>query len=302
MMRDVPVLITYDVHVHALYQAAEVERYLDRVLAEHDRLGLKASFLVPAEAARLMKPAVRALLREGHQVGCHGLTHRDEYYDAMPARAQEETLRRATGEIEDVVQQRVVFFRAPVFKISGTTIRILEELGYEADLSMNSQRLGVLSSDVTNVTWLLAPRRPYHPDTVRAWRRGGSKVWEIPLSCLGFPFMVNTQQVFGAAFMAAFFRILYLEARARGGPIVYMLHPEDLCADRAKPARPRFRFRDLIPSRTHGFAFKYALYETDPVTISRDCHALFRVMRGAAGVRFATVPEYVAELNRGVPA
>ena len=301
-MNDVPVLVTYDVHVHAMHHAADVERYLERVLAEHDRIGLKASFLVPAEAARLMPSAVRALLREGHQVGCHGLTHREEYYDTMPVRAQEETLRRATREIEDVIQQRVTFFRAPVFKISGTTIRVLEELGYEADLSMNSQRLGILSSDVTNVTWLAAPRRPYHPSRGRAWRRGASKLWEIPLPCLGFPFMVNTQQVFGAAFMRAFFRVLHVEARISGGPIVYMLHPEDLCPARPKPARPRFRLRDLIPSRVHGFAFKYVLYETDPVTISRDCHALFRTMREAPGVRFVTVPEYVAELNRRVGA
>ncbi len=52
-----------------------------------------------------------------------------------------------------ICSSRVTFFRFPVFKISGATLRILEELEYEADLSMNSQRWG-FSSDVWKVSWM----------------------------------------------------------------------------------------------------------------------------------------------------
>lgn len=291
--------MTYDIHIHAAHPAPEVDRYLQHTLAVHDRNGVKASFLFPAEAARLMKNTVRALLKEGHEVGCHGLTHRDETYTSMPPSVQGDKLRQATCEIEDVVQQRVTFFRAPVFKISGATLRILEELGYEADLSVNSQRLGVFSSDVWNVSWMVAPRRPYHPDFRYPWRKGRSKLWEIPLSCFLLPFMVNTEQVFGLAFMKAFFRGLYLESRYSKKPIVYMVHPEDLYPWRAPLKRVPFRWRDLIPTRVHGFPFKYSLYETNPAKVARDSQSLLEYMRAFPRVKFLTVPEYVTELNRG---
>ena len=298
-MKTVPVLLTYDIHTHAAHSASDVDRYLQHTLELHARMGVKGSFFFPAEAARAMKETVVSLVREGHAVGCHGLTHRNESYKSMPPTEQREKLTRATREIENLVQQRVTFFRAPVFKISGTTIRILEELGYEADLSMNSQRLGVLSSDVWNMSWMAAPRCPYHPDFRRPWRKGAAKLWEIPLSCLLFPFMVNTGQALGLTFMKRFFEALYVEARRRPKPIVYMSHPEDLYPERKTPERAVFRWRDLLPSRNHGFRVRHVVYQTDPAKVTRLSESLLEHMRGLGALRFLTVPEYVTELQRG---
>jgi hypothetical protein len=210
---------------------------------------------------------------------------------------QKEKLSRATREIEDIIQQRVTFFRAPVFKISGATIRVLEELGYEADLSMNSQRLGLLSSDVWNVTWMVAPRCPYHPDCEYPWRKGQAKLWEIPLSCTLVPYMSNTALVCGLGFMKAFFWSLCIEVRFMRKPVVYMAHPEDLCSWREMPPQQPFRWRDLVPTRTEGLRFRRALLEVDPKKIARTSQALLEHMCGGGGFRFLTVPEYVAELN-----
>lgn len=296
-MRTLPVLLTYDVHTHAAHAAPDVDRYLQYTLELHARMGVKASFFFPAEAARSMKQTVASLVREGHGVGCHGLTHRNEYYKLMPAAAQKEKLTQATRELEDITQQRMTFFRAPAFKISGTTIRVLEELGYEADLSMNSQRLGLLSSDVWNVSWMFAPRGPYHPDLDRPWRRGNSQLWEIPLSCMLVPFMINTGQVFGLGAMRGLFRTLRLEARHGKRPVVYMVHPEDLCAWGPRPQRPVARWRDLLPSRDRGFACRHWVYETDPVRVARLAQGLFKYMLEDPIASFMTVPEYVAGLR-----
>lgn len=297
-MRDVPVLVTYDVHTHAMYSADEVERYLQHALDLHDELAVKASFFFPAEAARQMKGTVRELVQRGHQVGGHGLTHRNEYYNVMPAALQKEKLWQATREIEEIIGQRVTFFRAPAFKISGATLRILEELGFEADLSVNSQRLGWLSSDFWNVGWMIAPRAPYHPDGKYPWRKGRSKLWEIPLSCILLAFMSNTGQVFGLAFMRALFRVLHAEARHWEKSIVCMLHPEDLCAERTAPVRPAFGWRDLVPTKDQGVRFRRAFCGTDPSRVAHLSRSLLDFMRGFASVRFVTVPEYVSELNR----
>jgi hypothetical protein len=296
-VKTIPVLLTYDIHTHAAHSAPEVDRYLQHVLDLHGQMGVKASFFFPAEAARTMKATVRSILQQGHRVGCHGLTHRNETYDSMPPSEQREKLYRATREIEDIIQQRVTFFRAPVFKISGATIRVLEELGYEADLSINSQRLGLASSDVWNVSWMAARRRPYHPDLRYPWRRGGSKVWEIPLSCFLVPFMSNTMLVFGLAFMKAFFRCLTIESKWSGKPLVYMAHPEDLYAERESVASRPLDWRDLIPTRAQGFRFRYRLYERDAKKIAWMCHSFLESMSHEAVARFCTVPGYVTELD-----
>jgi hypothetical protein len=291
-------LLTYDIHIHERHSGSHVDQYLRRVMDLHDDWGIKATFLFPAEAAKLMKETVRLLLRQGHEIGCHGLTHRKEYYDLMPASLVKETLRRATSEIEEVVGQAVRTFRAPVFRISGTAVSVLEELGYEADLSINSQRLGIFSSDPLNVRWMMAPRVPYHPDIVaRPWRRGTSRIWEIPLSCFLVPFVSNTGLIFGSVFMKWFFRTLYLESTVSRKPIVYMMHPEDLSEYQCVQSKIALRWRDLIPTRTGGFGFRHALYETDPHKIVRMSKSLVAVMR-AMPVRFMTVLEYVAVLNR----
>ena len=300
-MRDVPVLVTYDIHV-GTHAAEDVARYLGTVLEEHARLAIPASFHFPASAARAMAPRVRELIAVGHAVGNHGLTHGPgEIYNVLPPDVQEETLREATRQLEDVTQQPVRFFRAPVFRINGATIQALGHLGYDAELSMNSQRLGLLSSDPSNVTWLLSPRRPYHPDMDRPWRRGAARLWELPLSCWLVPFMSNTMLIFKLGFMKALFRGLYAEARLSGGPIVFMTHPEELHADRAAAARHPFRWRELWPS-TYGFGFRHALMENDPGAIARQSRELFAYMRGFPGVKFFTVPEFVGRLNGSRPA
>ncbi len=295
-MKEVPVLVTYDIHLGTL-QDHEVTPCFDTVLDLHRRLGIKASFSFPAEAARVWRSAVRALVGNSHAVGNHSLTHGPgEIYDRLPPSVQEENLRRATEEIEAVTQQPVRFFRAPAFRISGATIHALERLGYEAELSVNSQRLGLLSSDPWNVTWMLAPRGPYHPNTQHPWRRGRARLWEIPLSCALLPFMSNTLLAFGLPFMRVFFRALYLEARISGNPIVFMTHPEELCATRPSTTRRRLQWRDFWPSR-YGFGFRHALMETDPVKIARWSVALLEYMHSFEHVRFFTVPEYVRRLN-----
>lgn len=296
-MTDAHVLITYDIHI-TNYPLETVRRSLLEALAEQSRLGIKATFFFPAEAARLLAGEVRELTAAGHEIGCHGLTHRrGELYDRLPASEQRERLRQATIELEDVVQGRVKAFRAPAFRISGATLRALDDLGYEADLSMNSQRLGLLSSDVWNLTWMVAPRLPYHPDERRPWRPGRLRLWEIPLSCAILPFMSMTLLVSGVRVMRLFFRALLAEARMSAKPIVFMTHPEELLADREGPPPRPFRWRHLLPGE-HGFELRYALVERDPRVIARRSRGLFDHMRAAKGVRFLTVGEYVGCLER----
>jgi hypothetical protein len=54
----------------------------------------------------------------------------------------------------------------------------------------------------------------------------------------------------------------------------------------------------LIPSTTQGFGFRGILFETDARRIAHLSAGLLESMREARSVRFLTVGEYVATLNR----
>ena len=295
-MTDAHVLITYDIHI-TNYPLETIRRALREALAEHDRIRARATFFFPAEAARLLAAEVREPAAAGHEIGCHGLTHRrGELYDRLSPDDQRDRLARATAELEAVVGRDIRSFRAPAFRLSGATLRALDELGYDADLSMNSQRLGLLSSDPWNFSWMVAPRLPYHPDGLRPWRPGRLRIWEIPLSCVLLPFMSTTMLVAGLGPMRLFFRVLLAEARVSAKPVVYMTHPEELVADRPRPDARPFRWRSLLPGE-YGFEFRHALVERDPRTIARRSRELFDHMRSAGPVTFQTVGEYVLRLN-----
>ena len=296
-MSSVPVLLTCDIHTHMTGSDPVREDLIEtrRILRE---LGARCTFFFPARSAEELRDQVEALRQEGHEIGCHGLTHDpSENYSRLAPDVQRTLLRQATERLAAVLGEPPVSFRAPVFKVSGETIRALEGLGYRADVSVTAQRLGLFGSDIYDLKPLFAPRRPYHPDRRDPFRRGGSSLWEIPVSAWLLPFLSNTERLCGLPAMRAFFRALYLESRLTGKPIVFMFHAEDLNAARGIQEHPRLSWRDFLPSRTYGFRFRHALLEQDWRRVQRDLVALFREMASPPGIRFLTVREYVARLD-----
>jgi hypothetical protein len=212
--------------------------------------------------------------------------------------AQRACLARATSDLTALLGVPPASFRAPTFKVSGPTMAVLDELEYRADLSVVSQRLGVFGSDIYSAGPLMAPRRPYHPSRRNPFRRGESRVWEIPLSACVLPFLSNTERLCGLAFMRVFFRRLHAEARVTGKPIVFMFHAEDLNPDRGVQQLGPPSWRDFVPTRANGFRFRHFLLERDWRRVSEDLMALFSHIASASSVRFLTVRDYLPELER----
>ena len=266
----VPVLLTCDIHTHVT--GAELVRQ-DLIAARRllQSLGLRCTFFFPARSAALLPDQVEALQREGHEIGCHGLTHvPSENYGVLPPATQYEFLQQATDQLTTLLGERPVSFRAPVFKLSRGTIAALDALRYDADLSVTAQRLGVFGSDIYDLRPLFAPRQPYHPALDNPFAQGHARIWEIPISAWGLPFLSNTERLCGLSFMRWFFRALSLEARLTGKPIVFMFHAEDLNGARRSEVQPRLSWRDFIPTRTHGLTFRRLLLEHDWQHVQRD--------------------------------
>ena len=157
---------------------------------------INATFFITASLAEEIADELKEIKNRRHQIGCHGLTH-DEYdnYAKLPYNEQIYRIERATMILEDFVGVgKVTAFRAPGVRISATTLKILENLGYTVDSSISSQRFD-LSSNM-NPMLIFAPRMPYHPEASDAYRRGSMKIWEISISAEKFG---NVQFVVGDA-------------------------------------------------------------------------------------------------------
>ncbi|MBI3319289.1 MAG: methyltransferase domain-containing protein, partial [Candidatus Omnitrophica bacterium] len=296
-----PVLLTCDIHTH-MTGSEPVKKDLVETRRILQALGLRCTFFFPAHSAELLRDHVEGLLEEGHEIGCHGLTHDpSENYSRLPLAAQRTSLTEATTRLTRILGAPPISFRAPVFKISGETIRVLDELGYRTDLSVTAQRLGVFGSDIYDVKPLFAPRRPYHPDLQNPFRRGAARTWEVPVSAWLLPFLSNTERLCGLPFMRWFFRALYVEAKRTGKPIVFMFHAEDFNGSRGLEERWRLSWKDFLPTKTFGFQFRHALMERDWQRVQRDLVGLFRFMAGFPDVQFVTAKEYLPILE-GAPS
>jgi hypothetical protein len=237
------------------------------------------------------------MLSEG-QVGCHGLVHddREDYYTDV-LEVQRQNLTRAKHLIEDAIGTPVTAFRAPEFRISKDTLNVLDALGFAADLSICSQRLSLLSSQIGNYHWLFAPRTPYHPSKTNPYSKGDLKLLEIPTSAAILPLMsaLNSVSVMVAEIIT---RVLMFEATIVSKPIVYQCHAEDFVLfDQAKHPM-NITWRSMIPGR-HGIPLRWALEETDGKVIYQKNQEFLLFVIETKAFQFLTVDEYVREHEGG---
>lgn len=170
-----------------------------------------------------MPAVVRAIASGGHEVALHGWEHRP-LADVPPDRlAADITRGRAT--LEDLAQQPVVGFRAPMFSLVPSTravVDVLADAGFTYSSSVLPAR-SMLWGDPT------APRVPFR------WPNG---LHELPCPIATFAGLANPY--LGGAYLRvlphAFVR--YGLARARPDEVLWLYcHPYDL--DPGEPYRRR---------------------------------------------------------------
>lgn len=296
--RQVPVLITWDVDPD-LWAAYDLRhRALSMAMELCEEFDIRSTFFITARCVQEYPDDLQRMKTQGHEVGCHGLTHTDEEeYDRMPEAMQRAYIEEATSELESALGRPVRAFRSPRVKISAITLRILAERGYLVDSTVCSQRLDLVSSNLINKGWLLAPRRPYHPHHTNPFKRGDLPIWEVPVSALVVPFISGSLNVFGLRFMKILFRLLYTESRCTGKPIVYLAHPLEFT--RSGNRRLHFTRKEFSPTyiRTHGFLMRKALYGMNGATWFNATRELFAYICSFPGVTFMTSSEYVNYLE-----
>jgi len=105
-----------------------------RILEILKREDIRASFFVPAVAAKLYPEEQRRVIAEGHEIGLHGWIH--ELNSVLPEAIERDLHFRAADALEAITGQRAVGMRTPSWDFSPATLRIQRELGLIYDSSL----------------------------------------------------------------------------------------------------------------------------------------------------------------------
>ena len=147
----VPNALTVDVedyfHVSALAPSIERSSWASResrvvgntkrLLELFDQFGVKGTFFVLGWVAERHPQLVTEIAGRGHEIACHGLSHR-LVYEQSPEEFREETL-RSKKLLEDISGAAVLGYRAASYSIvreSLWALDILVELGFRYDSSI----------------------------------------------------------------------------------------------------------------------------------------------------------------------
>lgn len=206
-----------------------VDQGMPRLLELYERYGVKATFFFTGYIARLYPQLVKMAFKRGHEVGSHGLTHRSDLaIDVLSEEQQLEHLRVSKAILEDITGAEVISFRAPAARVNKRFPLVLAEAGYKIDSSVSSQRIDMFMSFgvLKKLNWLVAPRKPYYVRNDNIFRRGEGKIYEIPISAFGFPY-IGTFMRLSPALNRFTRQLLYCETLITGRPFNFLTHPNE---------------------------------------------------------------------------
>ncbi len=94
--------------------------------------GIPATYFTTGEVAERYPGAVRALVGDGHELGCHGVTH--TAFDTLDERTARWEIERSSAILRTFAP--VDSFRAPYLRFPEPFVALLEENGFRADSSL----------------------------------------------------------------------------------------------------------------------------------------------------------------------
>lgn len=202
------------------------ERNVARLLELFDERSVKATFFVLGWVAQRSPGLVRDIHAAGHEVACHGMSHR-LIYRQTPEEFRDETT-RSKALLEDLIGGPVLGYRAASFSIVKSSMWALDcliDLGFTYDSSVfpiRHDNYGVPD----------APLAPY-----RITAPSGRSIAEFPMAVAqwaGLRLPVSGGGYFRILPYGFVRRMLARINREAGRPFTFYLHPWEI-----DPAQPR---------------------------------------------------------------
>jgi hypothetical protein len=273
----VPLLVTVDVEIAHDRDVALQRGILERLAIE--RALPPATWFCTATAAEAFSSPLRALARQGHAIGCHGLDHGTwEDYRQLDRQTAGAALSAATDRIERALGVRPVLFRGPRMTTSAATQDILVRLGYLADFSVSAHRFDPFAAAAYQFQWLRVSPTPYRPSAANPFRPGHRPLVVVPLSGHGAPFVSGLLYIVGQEPMRRFGRLLAARAAPAEAPLVYLFHSYEFTGLATADHRP----------------WHHRLYRRDPEERYRLNAAFLRWLVGDLGLEAKSATQYLS--------
>jgi len=210
---------------------SRVETATGAILDLLARYQVKATFFVVGEVARDHPSLVHRLVAEGHEVACHGFSHRP-LWDLTPASLAAE-LAAWAGVVEPITGRPALGFRAPTFSLEERTawaIPVLRRAGYRYDSSIFPVRNYLYG--VNGV-----PAGPYRLSEDDITRPADDGLWEFPMTVWRVgPVPLPVAGGFYLRLLPLPLVLLALRQVSQRRPFVLYLHPWE--TDAGTPRRP----------------------------------------------------------------
>jgi polysaccharide deacetylase family protein (PEP-CTERM system associated) len=213
-----------------------VEANTDRILAQFDRAGVKATMFTLGWVAERYPQIVRRIVDAGHELASHGYGH--ARVDSQTREAFAQDVGRARALLEDLGGVGVLGYRAPTFSIGPRTpwaYDVLAETGHRYSSSIYPVR-----HDLYGV-----PDAPRLPHAV-----AGGTLWELPMTTV--PLAGCRIPCSGGGFFRLLPYRLFRMGLARfnaaeGKPGMFYTHPWEIDPEQPRVAAPlRSRFRHYL--------------------------------------------------------
>jgi len=230
-------LFTNDVETHSLWLnnlrdetgAKVMTESMPLLLDLYAKHNVKSTFFYTGYIARKFPDVVRMVLKDGHEVACHGLSHLPKNgFDVMPYEKQLRHLVEAKKILEDIAGVEVLSFRAPALRVNQHTTTALSEAGFRIDSSIAAQRFDFFFSfgSLKKFKFLTAPRLPYKTSANHLHKKGEGPIIEVPISSIILPYIGSTLRAM-PGIAGVLRRLLVAESRRNKKPIVFYSHPAE---------------------------------------------------------------------------
>ena len=206
------------------------EEAIPKMLKLYQELEVKSTFFITGYFAEKFPKAVKLIYDNGHEIGCHGYSHKHTAgFDILNFEQQKEHLIKAKSILENIISDEVLTFRATALRTNSFTAKALEETGFKIDSSVASQRFDFFFSlgSKEKLAWLKAPRKPYFTSIESLSRSGNSSIFEIPISAFVIPYIGTTVRII-PNLIRVLRSLLCRESNKKGNPINFLIHPIEL--------------------------------------------------------------------------
>lgn len=202
---------------------------LPRLIDLYDQYKIKATFFITGEILEKIPEIVKLVDTKKHEIACHGYSHHvNEAFDILSYNEQKAHLIKAKMLLENLSGKEIVSFRAPALRVNKDTPKALLETGFLNDSSISSQRFDFFLSfgSIKKLNRFFAPRMPYFTDENNLAKKGNSKILEIPISAMLYPYISTTMRIF-PKITGLFRNLLIFESKMIGKPINFLTHPNE---------------------------------------------------------------------------